>query len=67
MKTKILLLALMISLMAGGLGLAQDKQDKQPPVTAQPVDSDDELRKAIESSGGSETQIIKRKRDVFKE
>ena len=58
MKIKILLLALMISLIAGGLGLAQDKQDKQAPVPAQPVDSDEELRKAIESSGGSETQII---------
>ncbi len=58
MKIKILLLALMISLMASASGLAQDKQDKQTPATAQPVDSDDELRKAIESSSGSETQIV---------
>ncbi len=58
MKTKILLLALMISLIVSAPGLAQDKQDKQTPETAQPVDSDEELRKAIESSGGSETQII---------
>ncbi len=58
MNTKILLLALMVSLMVSAPGLAQDKQDKQAPATAQPVDSDEELRKAIESSSGSETQIV---------
>ncbi|MBS1791261.1 MAG: redoxin family protein [Acidobacteria bacterium] len=59
MKTTfwILVLALMLTL----TGLAQDKQDKQAPPAVPPapaVDSDDELRRAIESSGGSETLIV---------
>lgn len=46
---------------AGSAGSQAEKTDKPtPPASKQepPVDSDDELRRAIESSGGSETQII---------
>ncbi|MBP6820630.1 MAG: redoxin family protein [Acidobacteria bacterium] len=64
MRTKFFFLALAIflvtGLMAGLTVLAQTTQDKQVTTTSQsqPVDSDDELRRAIESSGGSETQIV---------
>jgi len=63
-KSKLLLIALIVFLMPGQSVLAQqsapDKTEKadtaKPP--AQAVDSDTELRRAIESSGGSETQIV---------
>ena len=58
MKTKICLLTLMILLAASFSVAAQSVSDKLAPAAAQPVDSDTELRRAIESSGGSETQII---------
>lgn len=73
MKSKILLMGLAILLALGSTAWAQqagsagsagsqaEKTDKPtPPASKQepPVDSDDELRRAIESSGGSETQII---------
>lgn len=63
MKTKICLATLMILFAASWTAMAQSTsdKDKQAPAAAQPaqpVDSDTELRKAIESSGGSETQII---------
>lgn len=62
MKTKICLLTLMILLTASFSVAAQSASDKQNPATAsqpsQPVDSDAELRRAIESTGGSETQLI---------
>ena len=60
MRTKILFLALAVLLVMTWPVLAQDKQDKQAPANSpsQPVDSEDELRRAIESSGGSETLIV---------
>lgn len=60
MRTKILFLALAVLLVMNWSVLAQDKQDKQAPANSpsQPVDSEDELRRAIESSGGSETLIV---------
>lgn len=70
MKSKILLMGLAILLALGSTAWAQqsgsagtqaDKTDKPASPAAKqepPVDSDDDLRKAIESSGGSETQIV---------
>ncbi|HQR36505.1 MAG TPA: redoxin family protein [Blastocatellia bacterium] len=60
MRTKIMFLALAVLLVMNWSVLAQDKQDKQAPAnsSSQPVDSEDELRRAIESSGGSETLIV---------
>lgn len=61
MKTKICLLTLIIFLATGFTAAAQTASDKQAPAAAQPaqpIDSDAELRKAIESTGGSETQLI---------
>jgi len=46
---------------SGSAGTQADKTDKPASPAAKqepPVDSDDDLRKAIESSGGSETQIV---------
>jgi len=59
-RTKIMFLALAVLLVMNWSVLAQDKQDKQAPAnsSSQPVDSEDELRRAIESSGGSETLIV---------
>jgi len=60
-KTKICLFILMIFFVASFTAVAQTASDKPAPAAnqpSQPVDSDTELRKAIESSGGSETQII---------
>ncbi|MFN0108670.1 MAG: redoxin family protein [Blastocatellia bacterium] len=60
MKTTIWILAMCLT--ASATGLAQEKQDKQAaPIAATPapaVDSDEELRRAIESSGGSETLVV---------
>lgn len=68
MKSKILLIVLIVCLWPSLTVRAQqpgsaasDKQaEKQAPPAKQepPVDSDTDLRRAIESSGGSETQII---------
>lgn len=70
MKSKLLLMGLAILLALGSTAWAQqsgsagtqaDKTDKPASPAAKqepPVDSDDDLRKAIESSGGSETQIV---------
>lgn len=60
MKIKILFLVLTMFLVVVP-GLPQDKTEKQTPGSASPpapLDSDDELRRAIESSSGSETQIV---------
>lgn len=65
MKIKTLLLALVIFCGGALTALAQqpdkEKSDKAAPTVSQqspPVDSEDELRRAIESSGGSETLIV---------
>ncbi|MEK7833750.1 MAG: TlpA disulfide reductase family protein, partial [Acidobacteriota bacterium] len=58
MRTTFLFLALTMCLTMSGTGLAQDKQGSPTAQPAQSVDSDTELRRAIESSGGSETQLV---------
>ena len=58
---KIIVIAWLILLLPMSFVLAQQSPqvaDKQGVVTSPPVDSDDELRRAIESSGGSETLIV---------
>jgi thiol-disulfide isomerase/thioredoxin len=68
-KPKLLFVALIALSLSVAPAFAQDDAGKQKPKAsgapkdaAQPVDSpkdsDDELRRAIESSGGSETQIV---------
>lgn len=58
MNTKICLLTLLVFLLAAsGSVAAQTASDKQAH-SSEAVDSDAELRKAIESTGGSETQLI---------
>ena len=68
MKSKLLLIALFAILSLGLSVVAQTPPDKPEanPQTASPVDSDTELRRAIESSGGSETQIIANLEDYLK-
>jgi len=74
-KSKLLLIALVVFLTPGFSALAQQTN----PVTSEkgaaadktkendpPVDSDAELRRAIESSGGSETQIVVNLEDYLK-
>ena len=74
-KSKLLLVALIVFLTPGLSAWAQQtppgKTDKPeasaaPKTSDQPVDSDAELRRAIESSGGSETQIIANLEDYLK-
>ncbi len=68
MKAKLLLIALFAILSLRLTVVAQTPPDK-PDTNAQaasPVDSDTELRRAIESSGGSETQIIANLEDYLK-
>ena len=58
MKNLLLVVTMFLTAVSG---LSQDKPATQTPAPAPspaPLDSDDELRRAIESSGGSETQII---------
>lgn len=63
MKSNLLLMTLILLLIPGTAvwaqqqGAASQSADKQEPA-APAMDSDAELRRAIESSGGSETQII---------
>lgn len=60
-KSKLLLMSLAVLLTLGSAIQAQQKaaeNKEQPAKQETPVDSDDELRRAIESSGGSETQIV---------
>lgn len=75
MKSKILLIALIVFLMLGLPVRAQQPNPATPEKSAAtdgnkendpPVDSNDELRRAIESSGGSETQIIVNLEDYLK-
>lgn len=68
MKSKLLLIALFAILSLKLTVVAQTPSDK-PNANAQAaslVDSDTELRRAIESSGGSETQIIANLEDYLK-
>ncbi|MDQ3010872.1 MAG: redoxin family protein [Acidobacteriota bacterium] len=68
MKSKLLLIALFAIFSLKLTVVAQTPSDK-PNANAQaasPVDSDTELRRAIESSGGSETQIIANLEDYLK-
>ncbi|MGE0882545.1 MAG: redoxin family protein [Blastocatellales bacterium] len=75
MKSKFLLGALMVFLLPGFSVLAQQSNPVTSEKTASteeqkenepPVDSDTELRRAIESSGGSETQIVVNLEDYLK-
>ncbi|MEP7343515.1 MAG: redoxin family protein [Acidobacteriota bacterium] len=59
MKSKLLLIALLVLWPVSLPAWAQQAPpDKPETPAAPPVDSDAELRRAIESSGGSETQIV---------
>jgi len=56
-KSNYLTLILFFFILLPFTTLAQQTEDKKASAAA-PVDSDEELRRAIETSGGSETQII---------
>jgi thiol-disulfide isomerase/thioredoxin len=56
-KSNYLTLILFLLVFQSFPSFAQQTEEKKPS-TAAPVDSDEELRRAVESSGGSETQII---------